>query len=90
MFTKTVLALSAAVVLAGSTAALAETYASIGTRISDDRMNVRAAFAQALPGRHALQNGVSFDSVLVDGQIIGRDPDANVRLNLRRDQPWKH
>ncbi len=27
------------------------------------------------------------DAVVVDGQIVGRDPDANVRLSLRRD-PW--
>jgi hypothetical protein len=27
------------------------------------------------------------DVVVVDGQVVGRDPDANVRLSLRRD-PW--
>jgi hypothetical protein len=27
------------------------------------------------------------DAVVVDGQVVGRDPDANVRLSLRRD-PW--
>lgn len=27
------------------------------------------------------------DSVSVDGQVVGRDPDANVRQELRRDAP---
>jgi len=25
------------------------------------------------------------DAVVVNGQVVGRDPDANVRLSLRRD-----
>jgi hypothetical protein len=27
------------------------------------------------------------DAVVFEGQVVGRDPDANVRLSLRRD-PW--
>ncbi len=27
------------------------------------------------------------DAVVVNGQVVGRDPDATVRLSLRRD-PW--
>ena len=37
---------------------------------------VAPAFAQAPPPSH---------SVIVGGKVIGQDPDANVRLQLRRD-----
>lgn len=30
---------------------------------------------------------VPWDSVIEEGQIIGQDPDPNVRLELRRDYP---
>ena len=28
--------------------------------------------------------------VVQDGQYLGQDPDANVRLQLRRDAPWTY
>ncbi len=37
---------------------------------------VAPAFAQAPPPSH---------TVIVGGKVIGQDPDANVRLQLRRD-----
>ncbi len=72
MFAKTVFALSAAIVLAGSSAALAM------TKSSDHRTGAGVALAQS----------VSSHTVFVEGKIVGRDPDANVRLQLRRDYPW--
>lgn len=30
---------------------------------------------------------VPWDAVIEDGKVIGQDPDANVRLELRRDYP---
>lgn len=84
MFAKTVLALSAAVVLASSSAALAK------SKRSDQRAatptwqsDAGGAYARAsgLPW-----NGIVGDTVIRDGRIIGRDPDANVRLMIYRDR----
>jgi hypothetical protein len=49
-----------------------------------------ASPALARPIRHALlhsadQAAATSDVVTVGGQYIGRDPDANVRAELRRD-----
>jgi len=73
MITKSIFALSAAIVLAGSTAAVA---APANTKNTMDRAHARKAFAQAVPAGHA---------VVVDGKTIGRDPDSNVRLQLLRN-----
>ena len=81
MFAKAVFPLSAAIVLAGSSAALAV------TKSSDHRPDARAAFAQSVSARHLLPNRVSSAAVFTEGKIIGHDPDANVRLQLRRDYP---
>lgn len=70
--TKTIYALSAIAMLAGSTAALA---APANTKNAIERANARAAFAQAPAG----------NTVVVDGKTIGRDPDFNVRLQLLRN-----
>lgn len=71
MLPKSILALSAAIVMAGSSAALAAK--------SSNQQKGAAAFAQSVPAR------ISSTAVFADGKIIGRDPDGNVRLQLLRD-----
>ena len=47
------------------------------------------AFAQAVPAERAARNGISSQTVYsVDGQVIGRDPDVNVRDQLQRNYEW--
>lgn len=36
-------------------------------------------------GPYARYNGPEFGSVIDNGRVLGNDPDANVRLQLRRD-----
>lgn len=81
MFAKTVFALSAAIVLAASSAALAM------TKSSDHRTGARAAVAQSVSSHPLSRNGASSDAVFAEGKLVGRDPDASVRLQLRRDYP---
>jgi hypothetical protein len=50
------------------------------------------AFAQSAPNPHAAshQSGANVtdpDQVTIDGQNVGRDPDPNVREDLRREGP---
>ena len=49
---------------------------------------VSPALASAVPHRALFSSGPSatpWDAVIVEGKIVGQDPDANVRLDLRRD-----
>jgi hypothetical protein len=71
-------------VLAGSSAALAK------SKRADQRAtapiwqsDARGAYARA-PGLP--WNGIVGDTVIRDGRVIGRDPDANVRLQIYRDR----
>lgn len=73
MIIKSIYALSAAIALAGATAAAA---APANTKNSAERAHARAAFAQVVPAGH---------TVVVDGKVVGRDPDNNVRLQLLRN-----
>ncbi len=84
MFAKTVLALSTVVILAGSSAAVAQTKRTDQRNVTSARhFDTRAAFAQSpqLPW-----NGIVGDAVIREGQLIGRDPDPNVRLQMYRDR----
>jgi heat shock protein HslJ len=47
------------------------------------------AFAQSAP-KHVKQQQqtgyqVPWDAVVVDGQVVGQDPDANIRTQIERD-----
>lgn len=79
MSTKTMLALSTAIVLAGSSAAVAM------AKNPDGRTSARPAFAQGAPVQNVLRSGVSSNVVIAEGKVIGQDSDPNVRLQLRRD-----
>ena len=47
------------------------------------------AFAQVASAERMARNGISSQAVYsVDGQIIGRDPDVNVRDQLQRNYEW--
>jgi opacity protein-like surface antigen len=46
------------------------------------------AHGQRLRGIHA--QAMAPDAVEQDGHNVGQDPDANVRLQLRRDAPWTY
>ncbi len=84
MFAKTVLALSAVVVLAGSSAAHAQAKRADQRVVSSaGHFDARAASAQSpqLPW-----NGIVGDAVIREGQLIGRDLDPNVRLQMYRDR----
>lgn len=69
--TKSICALSAAIVLAGSTAV-----AAAQTNTKKVSESARSAFAQSGSTGHA---------VVVEGKTVGNDPDANVRLQLLRN-----
>lgn len=50
------------------------------------RAHLRAGEPYAFAGQpYAYAPGVASGIVVADGEIIGRDPDPNVRLQLRRD-----
>jgi hypothetical protein len=42
-----------------------------------EQRDARAAYAQSV--------GAPSDAVVVDGKVVGQDPDPNVRLELMRD-----
>jgi hypothetical protein len=86
MFAKRVLALSAAIVLAGSSGAFAQTK-RVDQRVtaSVPHFNAGAVFAQS---PQLTWNGIVGDAVIRDGGVIGRDPDPNVRLQMYRD--WRN
>ena len=47
------------------------------------------AFAQAGPAEREARNGISSETVYsAGGQIIGRDPDVNVRDQMQRNYEW--
>jgi hypothetical protein len=46
-----------------------------------------AAATSSAEDAYAADQGYGQDSVFVNGQYAGRDPDPNVRLELMRDQP---
>jgi hypothetical protein len=49
--------------------------------------NGNAAYAQAPVAHTRFQSGLSAqDTVVANGSYLGQDPDANVRLQLRRDE----
>ena len=79
MFTKTVLALSAIIVLADSSAAFAM------AKTSHHRTGARTALTRPVMAQTLRLSGVTSDTVFSGGNIIGRDPDPNVRLQLQRD-----
>ena len=80
MFTKTVLALSAAIALATSSAAQAM------PRHSAHGAAAGAAYAQSLSARQMPPAGMSSDAVIAPGgRVIGRDPDPRVRLQIWSD-----
>lgn len=45
----------------------------------------RAANPVPAPSYNAYASTLDRDTVVVDGTIVGRDPDAGIRLQLRRD-----
>jgi len=63
-----------------TTVALAALAASPAFAQSSRHVNRAASDAYAYA--YAMQDS---DTVVVNGQIVGRDPDINVRLSLRRD-----
>jgi len=44
-----------------------------------------AQTARTFPVRPGAIATVPWDAVVVEGKVVGQDPDANVRLDLRRD-----
>lgn len=72
MFAKSIIALSAAIALAAVSGGLAE------AKKAKQRSAGSAAFAQAV---------ASSPAVIVQGKVIGRDPDPNVRLALLKAYP---
>ena len=46
---------------------------------------VHAQAARVAGGQPSQMTNVPWDAVIDEGQVIGQDPDANVRLELRRD-----
>jgi len=65
-----------------TTVALAALAASPAFAQSSRHVNRAASDAYAYAYAYAMQDS---DTVVVNGQIVGRDPDINVRLSLRRD-----
>ena len=76
------LVLAAALATLVATPALAQSqYSTAPRHVGMDRLaGIRA---QALPS-------VGSNTVIVDGQYAGADPDPNVRLQLQRDFPDNH
>ena len=56
----------------------------LATLASPAMANVHAD-SQAARAAHAQAATASSDVVIVDGKVVGQDPDPNVRLELRRD-----
>lgn len=82
---KTVIIASAALLAVVASPALAQSNygrdnLSNGYYAQSAQQNVRGAFAQSYPGAFNNPN-----VVVEGGKVIGADPDANVRLELRRD-----
>ncbi|MGE0521635.1 MAG: hypothetical protein AB7O60_01195 [Variibacter sp.] len=75
MFKKSLVVLSAALVLTSTSAA----FAMAGN--SDHRAGTRADSSV----RQWRQASAASDVVVENGKVIGRDPDANVRLQIRKD-----
>jgi hypothetical protein len=75
---KSILAMSAAILLAGSSVALA------GSNKSDKRASAQNSYAQAISGQRFSQPGQESWVVTVGGQYAGKDPDVNVRRELER------
>ena len=44
-----------------------------------------AQTARTFPAHPGAIAAVPWDAVVVEGKVVGQDPDANVRLDLRRD-----
>lgn len=74
MLTKTIIALSAVIVLGTASGVMAK-------QEKTKRDTARpSAFGASLP-----QHSASTNVVIVGNEVVGRDPDPNVRLQLRRD-----
>jgi hypothetical protein len=80
---KSILAMSAAILLAGSSVALAGSNKS-DKRASAQNSYAQDSYAQAIPGQRFSQPGQESWVVTVGGQYAGKDPDVNVRRELER------
>ena len=80
-----------AIMLALTTLAISPALAQNATKSMTANHAYRASNAQTLPDE-ALKAYAFYpgnDVVIEDGEILGRDPDPNVRLQLRRDADIK-
>jgi hypothetical protein len=50
-------------------------------------MPAHAKTARATGAQYSPNTVVPWDAVIDEGKVIGQDPDANVRRELRRDYP---
>jgi hypothetical protein len=73
---------------ASQNAAAAAAYAQAPVRFAQNRVSVRAAKARAAKAHaqaSSRPNGLRSEQVFEWGKYQGQDPDANIRLMLRRD-----
>jgi hypothetical protein len=85
MFTKTLIAFSAAIVLSAAAAAPAMS-ATSKTRVTAPE-TAFAQFTRMNVGRHSTNPA---NDVYVRGMYAGSDPDAFIRGSLARDPSWNH
>jgi hypothetical protein len=80
------LSVGTSLALATLAAALTATPSLAGTRhvSAANAVTANQAYAAA-PGAYYIGS----HPVVVDGQVVGADPDANVRLQLRKDWPYE-
>ncbi|MGH6727337.1 MAG: hypothetical protein ACREB8_12455 [Pseudolabrys sp.] len=81
----------AALAALATTPAFAETYYRHHTAATPDAYSSYAAAPgdRAAPGYwDAPGYAASPNTVIVDGEVVGADPDPNIRYQLERDPPW--